>query len=172
MARKKPVKAGPIKPRLTKYDTIVLPRLDEIEGMSREGVPEEQIAKALGIAYSTFCEYKKRPELSEALKKSREAADYAVENALFKRCVGHKVTITKQFKLKTVEYDRETGRKIAEKEVLQEAEEEQYIPPDTAAQIFWLTNRRSDRWKNKQAIDQAGGLDINLRMEGTGGLDE
>lgn len=59
MARKKPVKAGPIKPRLTKYDTIVLPRLDEIEGMSREGVPEEQIAKALGIAYSTFCEYKR-----------------------------------------------------------------------------------------------------------------
>lgn len=46
------------KRRLTKYETVVLPRLEEIEGMSREGVPEEQIAKVLGIAYSTFNEYK------------------------------------------------------------------------------------------------------------------
>lgn len=158
--------------RLTKYDTHVLPRLEEIEGMSREGVPEEQIAGALGIAYSTFNEYKKRPELSEALKRSREAADYAVENALFKRCVGHKVKIKKHYKVKTVEYDQDTGRKTAEREELQEVEEEQYVPPDTAAQIFWLTNRKGDRWKNKQAIDQAGGLEISLKMEGTEGLDE
>ena len=170
-ARKKPEKKK-AKPRLTKYETVVLPRLDEIEGMSREGVPEDQIAGALGIAYSTFNEYKKRPELSEALKKSRAAADYAVENALFRRCVGHLVKVKKHYKVKKIEFDPDTGRKIAEKEELEEAEDEQYIPPDTAAQIFWLTNRKGDRWKNKQSLDQAGGLDISLKVEGAEGMDE
>lgn len=160
------------KRRLTKYETVVLPRLEEIEGMSREGVPEEQIAKVLGIAYSTFNEYKKRSELSEALKKSREAADYAVENALFRRCVGHMVRIRKHYKVKKIEYDPDTGRKVGEKEELEEVEDEQYIPPDTAAQIFWLTNRKGDRWKNKQALDAAGGLDISLKVEGVEGMDE
>ena len=52
------------KKRLTKYDTHVEPRLIEIEGWARDGLIDEQIAKNLGIAYSTFREYKnKHPAL-------------------------------------------------------------------------------------------------------------
>ena len=172
MARKAAGRKRQEKPRLTKYDTHILPRLEEIEGMCREGAPEEEIAKAMGIAYSTWNEYKKRSELSEALKKSRAAADYAVENALFRRCVGQTVKVKKNYKLKTVRYDETTGKKVEEKEYLEEREEEQYIPPDTAAQIFWLTNRKNDRWKNRQQVDQQGGLEISVKMDGTGGMDE
>ena len=82
------------------------------------------------------------------------------------------VRIKKHYKVKKIEYDPDTGRKVGEKEELEEVEDEQYIPPDTAAQIFWLTNRKGDRWKNKQALDAAGGLDISLKVEGVEGMDE
>jgi len=73
----------------------VLPRLLEIEAWARDGLIDEDIAHNLGVAYSTFCEYKKRPELSEALKKSKAVADIIVENALFKKACGYTVEVKK-----------------------------------------------------------------------------
>ena len=37
-----------------------------------------------------------------------------------------------------------------------------HIPPDTTAQIFWLKNRRPDRWRDKPepASDDGGGVQI------------
>lgn len=56
-----------------------------IEGWARDGLIEEQIAHNMGIGLSTLGEYKKKyKEISEALKKGKEVADYMVENALFK----------------------------------------------------------------------------------------
>lgn len=43
----------------SKYDTHVEPRLIEVEGWARDGLTDKQIAKNLGIAYSTFREYVK-----------------------------------------------------------------------------------------------------------------
>ena len=34
------------------------------------------------------------------------------------------------------------------------------VPPDTTAAIFWLKNRRPDRWRDKQDIKLSGGVDI------------
>ena len=45
-----------------------------------------QIAKNIGIQQSTFYDWKlKHAEFSEALKRSKDVADYEVENALFKK---------------------------------------------------------------------------------------
>jgi transposase-like protein len=45
-----------------------------------------QIAKNIGITTSTLYEWKnKYPDFSEALKESKEVADFEVESALFKK---------------------------------------------------------------------------------------
>lgn len=150
MRRRKKEAGKAQKKRLTKYDTHVLPRLLEIEAWARDGVIDEDIAKNLGIAYSTFCEYKKRSELSEALKKSKAVADIIVENALFKKACGYTVEVKKLFKCKVVQYDETTGRKIREEEILREGTEETHVPADTTAQIYWLNNRKPEKWRQKQ----------------------
>ena len=73
--------------RKTKYDDFVDRKgLVLVEGWARDGLTDLQISKNIGIAMSTFCDWKnKHPEFSEALKRSKEAADYEVENALFKK---------------------------------------------------------------------------------------
>lgn len=73
-----------------KYGSHVQPRLYEISKWARDGCIDEEIAKRLGVALSTFYVYKQRyAEFSEALKKGKAIADYEVEDALFKRATGY-----------------------------------------------------------------------------------
>ena len=63
----------------SKYETDVEPRFIEIEAWKRDGLTDEQIAKNLGIAYSSFREYKnKYSAFSAVLKKGKEIADIEV----------------------------------------------------------------------------------------------
>ena len=64
----------------SKYDTHVKDKLILVEGWARDGLTEEQIARNLGISYSTFKDYKnKHSALLTALKKGKEVVDYEVE---------------------------------------------------------------------------------------------
>ena len=80
---------------------------------------------------------------------SRRRVNEQVENALFKSCLGYNAQIVKHYKLKTVEYDPETGKRIREVETLVEARDEVHVAANTAAQMFWLTNRKPETWKYK-----------------------
>ena len=73
--------------RKTKYDDFIDRKgLVLVEGWARDGLTDVQIAKNIGVAMSTFCDWKKKhAEFSEALKRSKDVADYEVENALFKK---------------------------------------------------------------------------------------
>lgn len=73
--------------RKTKYDDFIDRKgLVLVEGWARDGLTDVQISKNIGVAMSTFCDWKnKHPEFSEALKRSKDVADYEVENALFKK---------------------------------------------------------------------------------------
>lgn len=98
----------------------------------------------MGISVSTLCEWKNKfPELSEALKKGREVADYIVENELFESCKTRTVTVKKPIKLKKVMVD---GKKRLEEERIEYAEEQVVVPANATAQIFWLKNRRPEKW--------------------------
>lgn len=127
----------------SKYETDVKPRLVEIEAWKRDGLTDEQIFKNLGIGRDSFYRYKdKYSEFSDALKKGKEVADIEVENALFKRAIGYKYKeVIKEVK----EIDGKKSTYV--KEVIKE------MPGDVAAQIFWLKNRKSSKWKDKQDID-------------------
>lgn len=127
----------------SKYETDVLPRLVEIEAWKRDGLTDEQIFKNLGISRDTFYKYKEKyTDFSDALKKGKEVADIEVENALFKRAIGYK------YKEVIKEVKEIDGKKTTYvKEVIKE------MPGDVGAQIFWLKNRKSSKWKDKQDID-------------------
>lgn len=130
----------------SKYETHVLPKLFLVECWARDGLIDEQIAKNLGIAYSTFKEYKSRyPALADALKKGKEVIDYEVENALLKKCLGYYVPEKVAFKCKRVYYDDNDRR--CEVETVEVAEVERYVPPDTTAQLAWLNNRKPKSWR-------------------------
>lgn len=80
------------------------------EGWARDGLTDEQMAHNIGISCSTLYDWKnKHSEFSEVLKRSKEVADYEVENALFVKATSGDVT----------------------------------------AQIFWLKNRKPDKWRDK-----------------------
>lgn len=125
----------------TKYYTHVEPKLELIECWARDGLTDEQISKNLGIAYSTFKEYKKTySDLSAALKKGKEIIDYQVENALLKRALGY------EYEEITYEHGEETKRVVKQ------------VAPDTTAQIFWLKNRKPLQWRDKRDIEHSGNI--------------
>lgn len=150
--------------RKGKYESHVLPYLDIIPAWCRKGVTDEQIAKKLGVAYSTFREYKRQhPELAEAMKFQKEHADMIVESALFRKCNGYTVEVSKVVKCKKVYYD-EQGRKC-EKEELQTGIEEVHIPADTNAQKFWLQNRDAENWREKRDLAVEGEMKVRKLEE-------
>lgn len=128
-----------------KYFTHVEPKLFLVECWARDGLIDEQIAKNLGIAYSTFKVYKnKHSAFSAALKKGKEVVDFEVENALKKRALGYKYNEITQEPV-------EVGEGIT---VLQTTKiVTKYAPPDTTAQIFWLKNRKPDKWRDRPTED-------------------
>ena len=88
------------------------------------------------------------PSIRAALKRGKAPVDYEVENALYKRATGYTVKLKKPIKVKITK--RVTGKGEVTEERIEYADEEQYIPPDTTAQIFWLKNRRPDKWRDKR----------------------
>lgn len=94
----------------------------------------------MGIRPSTFYEWQNRfPEILDTLKKGKAPVDLEVENALLKSALGfeYEETVTE-----IVEQPDGTQRKLIKKF-------KRYCPPSNTAQIFWLKNRRVDRWREK-----------------------
>ena len=131
-----------------------------IQGWARDGLTDRQIAHNMGCAYSTFREWRdKHPALSAALKSTKEVADREIENALYNKARGYTISLKKPMKVRHVEYDEQTGRKIAEYERIEYIEEEVHVPADTTAQIFWLKNRKSNEWRDKVTVTDESSLE-------------
>lgn len=141
----------------SKYDTHVLPNLDKIEEWAKAGATAKEIARKLNIAYSTFRKYlddgekgdERYSALSATFARACDVSDDEVEAALFKLATGYTVSLAKTFKVKRVDYDPETGRKIGEHEELVVGHDETHVPANAQAQMFWLANRRPERWQYK-----------------------
>lgn len=127
---------------------------------------EEEIASRLGIGLVFFRKWKKKhPEFAEAISLGLAESDFAVIKALHKKATGFNVGLKKSYKLKRIDFDPDTGKKIREYEELATGIEETYVPADLSAEKFWLKNRQSDRWlENGERIDSEG--------EGVGGVVE
>lgn len=79
--------------RPSKYETCVAPRLNEVADWARNGATDKEIAARLDISTDRMCLYKKEfPEFLECLKKTREAVDGEVENALLQAALNGNTT--------------------------------------------------------------------------------
>ena len=121
--------------RPTKYNKDFSPLLAEALALS--GMTDKQIAKKMGISEATLTNWKKEhPEFLASIKRGKESPDDLVEQSLFRRATG---------------FDNDKAVKIfmpanAKKPVY--APYTERVHPDVTACIFWLKNRRPDRWRN------------------------
>ena len=124
-----------------------------LEGWARDGLTDEQIANNMAISPSTLRDWKaKFPPISAALKKGKEWADIQVENALFKRALGY-------------DYMETTTRYSKSGEQTSAVTVNRHVPGDTTAQIFWLKNRRPDKWRNNpEAVGGTGQKDAHKAL--------
>ena len=107
-----------------------------LEGWARDGLTDEQIAHNIGISRGTLYDWKKAyPDISNALKRGKDVVDIEVENALLKRAMGY------DYVEERVEVNCNGKRKVTQTT--------KHVQGDTTAQIFWLKNRRADRWRDK-----------------------
>lgn len=131
-----------------KYETHVLPYLDNIVTWAKAGATAKEIAAKLKVAYSTFRKYlddgekgdERYSALSAAFAQACEVPDDNVEAALYKRACGIEYT--------EVKTEETLNRRTGEKETL-ETRTTKFIPPDPTSAMFWLANRRPERWRYK-----------------------
>ncbi len=70
-----------------------------------------------------------------------------VEDALYRRARGYKVLVKKTYKVKRVEYDPDTGKKVSEREELEVGLDEVHVPADVRVVAYYLNNRDPARWR-------------------------
>ena len=145
-----------------KYDQWLTEEgLLRIQGWARDGLTDKDIAKNMAVGLSTLREWKNRFEqIKGALSIGKDAADRVVENALYKSACGYTETIRKPMRIKTIEYDPETGKKVREVEKVVAVEEQIHFPAQVTAQIFWLKNRKLKEWRNMDTREQEARIKV------------
>jgi len=120
-----------VKNKLSKglYTDELLP---VVEGYAKAGLNNAEIARALCIGEKTFYEWRTRyPQFAQCLAKYRGVTHSLVENAFIQNCLGYgffEQQATPQGKVVAVH---------------------KWHPGETKAQIHYLNNHMSDRYKNK-----------------------
>ena len=118
----------------------------KLEGWARDGLTDEQISEKMGSNRRTLTDWKSKYDpISLTLKRGKEVVDRQVENALLRRALGYEYEEVKEkFECGVI-----TERTVTKKEVI----------PDTTAQIFWLKNRKPDKWRDKPGYEDTSELD-------------
>lgn len=125
--------------RPNKYETHVEPYLDKISEMALT-MTEEQIAKVLGISWTTFKKYKKQyVALNDCLKKGHKLLVEDLKSALIQKAKGF------EYKEKKIIKERNLAGELVT------IREEIYVKaalPDVAALNLLLKNYDADNWAN------------------------
>ena len=106
------------------------------------GATDEDLADFFEVSVRTVIRWKTEHEdFCQALKVAKEEADNRVERSLYQRAVGYSFDSEKVF--------NNRGEVVR-------AKTREHCPPDVTAQIFWLKNRRSQDWRDKQEHEHTG----------------
>ena len=150
------------------YRAKIEPRLADVRQCRRRGGTAQDVCRLLGVSPPTLRKYLRLAESSEEYLPLRRAYESIgedgltdeerVEQALYKACTGYVTTVIKQVKLKNVEYDPQTGKKLREWEEICEVPEQVHVPASIMAQRFYLMNRLPERWQVK-VRDDGGDMD-------------
>lgn len=134
--------------------------LEAVRRLAEDGFSESEISLRVGVDEKCFARWKRRhKELAEAIALGRSTADYEVVRALYKKATGYNVALNKTYKLKKVDYDPDTGKKLREYEEIATGVDETFVPADLRAGTFWLKNRQPDRWRDRPEKEITDGED-------------
>ena len=144
----------------------ILSNAKSVEEWILGGLPEREVAAALGIGYSTFRKAKRENNLirdlvngaSQRYKKEQEKIQSEkisqVRSSLFQRCLGYNVDLPKHYKVKRVARDADgevlldAGGKPIMEDALEQVMEKQHVPADVTAIKFFLMNQDSKEWQS------------------------
>ena len=152
MARKPPKTAG----QPTKYKETYAEKAGKL--CSENGYTDENLAAHFKVSAKTIANWKKKylPFL-QAIKKGKDEFDTEiVEQCLLKRCRGYSyVETTREIQ---ADYDEDLDDEgIGPLQTLAVTKKvTKHIEPNVTAQIFWLCNRNSKRWKNRKSHEITG----------------
>jgi DNA-binding XRE family transcriptional regulator len=95
------------------------------------GATDNDIAEFLGVDRDTIYEWKKKfPEFADALKDSKAQFDNEIEASMAMAAKGHM------------------------------GPDDKYYPPNPTMAIFWLKNRRPEKWRDKQDLEHSGQIQV------------
>lgn len=158
--RKKVLKTG----RKSKYETVIIPKLNKIKNLLADGYSEKEIAKKIGISYTTWRKWKyEKVAFSTLIENSREKPVSELEKTLYKSANGYTVPVEKAMKLKTVEY--ENGKKVREKEEIKYYIENIYIPPSFNSAKFLLLNWAPEKYSSNPAELEVRKKELQYKIE-------
>ena len=141
--------------RVDVNDWLTEDGLLRISGWARDGLTNQQIANNIGCHRDTLHTWSKRyPDISDALKENKDAADREVENALYKNALGYEYEEVKTY-IEDVDGVQKRRKEVTKKQ----------MPPNTTAQIFWLKNRKAAEWRDKQNIEHSGNIDVGKKSD-------
>ncbi len=150
--------------------------VEELRRLAEEGLTDDEISIRVSLEVSVFRLWRRKyPDFDEAIRLGRSESDYSVIRALHRKATGFNVGLKKTFKLKRIEFDPETGKKLREYEELATGVDETYVPADLNAEKFWLKNRQGERWaeqNEKAATEEAEGETGVIQMPVADMLDD
>lgn len=127
--------------RPTEYDDG---KVEQAAKLCALGATDDEMADFFGIHRATLYRWKlEYPEFCDAIKTAKEVADERVERSLYQKATGYDITEEQAVKLKVEQH----------KEEVEVVEVRKHVPADTTAAIFWMKNRRADRWRDKHDVD-------------------
>lgn len=119
-----------------------------IQGWAMDGFTNEEIAKMMGIARSTFQAWlAENKELRDAVAINKEIADRTVENAAFKLAKGF------HYRQEHIGADGEIYTT------------NEYSKPNFNAIKFWLMNRKSNTWRDRTETELSGSVDTHSSVD-------
>lgn len=117
------------------------------------GATDRELADFFEVDEATINRWKdKYQEFCESLKKGKQIADSTVAEKLYHRAIGYEHEDTQFATFQGEITDRETYIK--------------HYPPDTTAAIFWLKNRQSAKWRDKQEYEHSGEMKFGIKLPG------
>lgn len=134
--------------RVSIDDWLTKENLMRIQGWARDGLSNEQIAYNMNVGIRTLYKWQKQNmQFKQALKVGKDTADRQVENALFKSALGY------EYKEEVVTND---GRVVTVTK---------HQKANTTAQIFWLKNRKPEKWRDKRELSHDGEINNQINLQ-------
>lgn len=115
------------------------------------GHTDSELATFFDVDEGTINNWKHaHPEFFKSIKKGKDIADGHVSESLYKSALGYE--------------HPDVDIKMYEGEII-ETPITKYYPPNATSAIFWLKNRQSKKWRDKQEIEHGGAMSVNVTKD-------